>query len=109
MGWRLNRQIIGFLALTVLEMGYMVYQHSWTKDHAYYDGKYRLPVFIACRTLPLLLLLLWRFVIINSTWLVEKPFQVQTCILLTACVASVIHFFSYEALTENHQTASISH
>jgi len=109
---RLARYMFSFAFLTLLEVGYMLHQRTnhhraWSNSHSKIDDAHvahpdRLAAFIALRMVPILILLFWRFVLYGSKWLKENPFQVQSCILFTACVIAVIHFFSYECLTGAH-------
>lgn len=100
---RLDRQLMALLVLTACEMLFTVTMtnnflaQDWhTQDGL---GPIRLPLFLACRGVASTIILAWQQLARKGRWILSRPSEVQTLILISYLVIEVLMFVSYDCLT----------
>lgn len=98
---RLGRMLLFLLLLTLVEGAYLLKEMSWEQlsgGPGVGSGVTRLLVFVAVRAPPILVLLVWRFVVEPMGLHAAHPIAAQSAMLASSWVIAILIYVSYEVL-----------
>jgi len=96
---RLENHMLAVSVLTALETGYTVLVTGAFESPEHPGQSLRLPIFVGCRLVVFVLILMWRTVVGGSDWIHTSPKEVQTRMLMTHCFIVAALFVSYDAVS----------